>query len=72
MERKKHQAVTEAIDKKEQEVKVQKIMAKSLHEKIAKLEEESKAKKKDSNVGKSKGESPRLNRCMQPFVGRQV
>ena len=47
MERKKQQAVNEALEKKEQDVKVQKILAKTLQEKIARLEEENRKKKKD-------------------------
>ena len=39
MERKKQQAVNQAVEKKEQEMKVQKLLTKSLHEKITKLQE---------------------------------
>jgi len=42
MERKKQQAIQETIDKKDQEVKVQKSLVKSITDKYAKLQEENK------------------------------
>ena len=65
MERKKQQSIKEAVDKKEQQIKVQKSLNKSLHEKIVKLQEANKT------LNKKKNESPRMNKTMQPSIPRQ-
>lgn len=49
MERKKQQAVKEVCDKKDQEMKIQKTMFKSLNEKLAKMQEDFKKLKKENS-----------------------
>jgi hypothetical protein len=57
MERKKLQAVNDSLDKKDQELKMQKSLFKSLQEKMGKLQEENKGLK---NKGSSR------NRLIDP------
>ncbi len=47
MERKKQQAINDAVEKKDHEVKVQKTLFKSLQEKLARLQEDNKSLKKN-------------------------
>ena len=55
MERKKQQAVKQVCDKKDQVIKVQKTMLKSLNEKLTKMHEDfKKLKKENSELPKNK------------------